>query len=59
MEELLKAMNEEANETGSSINQEKTKYLEINAKRNNINRNTHLKMGQQNFEIVQTLSSLA
>jgi hypothetical protein len=57
-EELLKAANEKANEVGSSINQEKTKYLEIKAKRNNVNRNTHLKMGQHNFEIVQTLSFL-
>jgi hypothetical protein len=57
-EELIKAMNEKANEMGSSINQEKTEYLEINAKRNHINRNRQLKMGQHNFEIEQTLSFL-
>jgi hypothetical protein len=32
LEELLKAVNEKTTEVGSSINQEKTKYLEINAK---------------------------
>jgi hypothetical protein len=36
MEELLKALNDKANEVGLSINQEKTKYLENNAKRSNI-----------------------
>jgi len=51
-------MSKKANEVGSSINQKKTKYLEINAKRNNKNTNTHLKMGQNNFEMVQNLSSL-
>jgi hypothetical protein len=30
MEELLRALNEKANEVGFSINQERTKYLEIN-----------------------------
>jgi hypothetical protein len=43
MEELLKALNENANEVGSSINQEKTQYLEICAKRSNKSRNTNLK----------------
>jgi len=33
LEELVKVMNEKANEVGSSINQETTKYLEINAKK--------------------------
>ena len=32
MEESLKALNENANEVGLSINQEKTKYLEIKTK---------------------------
>jgi hypothetical protein len=41
-----------------SINQEKTKYLEINAKRNSIDRNTNVKLGQHNFERVQTFSFL-
>jgi hypothetical protein len=36
MKELLKAVNEKSNKVGSIFNQEKTKYLEINAKRNNI-----------------------
>jgi len=54
MEELLKALKENANEVGLSINQEKTKYLEINVKRSNINRNTNVKMRQNNFERVQT-----
>jgi hypothetical protein len=58
MEELLKALNENANGVGLSINQDKTKYLEINVKRSNINRNTIVKMGQHNFERVQTFSFL-
>jgi hypothetical protein len=33
MEELLKTINENANELGLSINQEKTKYIEINAQK--------------------------
>jgi hypothetical protein len=44
MEELLKALNEKANEVWSRINQQKTQYLEISAKRSNINMNTRLKM---------------
>lgn len=47
MEELLKALNEKANEVGLSITQEKTKYLEHNAKRSNKIRNINAKMGQQ------------
>jgi hypothetical protein len=58
MEELLKALNEKANEVGLSINQEKTKYLETNAKRSNIISNINVKMGQHNFERVQTFSFL-
>jgi len=58
MEELLKALNEKANEVGLSINQEKTKYLENNAKRSNIIRNINVKMGQHNLERVQTFSFL-
>jgi len=54
MEELLKALKENANEVGLSINQEKTKYLENDVKRSNINRNTSVKMRQNNFERVQT-----
>jgi hypothetical protein len=57
MKELLKALNENAKEVGLSINQEKTKYLEINAKRSNINRNTNVNMEQHYFERVQTLVS--
>jgi hypothetical protein len=57
MEESLKALNENANEVGLSINQEKTKYLEIKTKRSNINRNTNAKMGQHYFERVQTFIS--
>ena len=56
MEELLKALNEKATEVGLSINQEKTKHLETNAKRSNIIRN--INMGQHNFERVQTFSFL-
>jgi hypothetical protein len=41
-----------------NINQEKTKYLEINAKRSIINRDTNVQMGQHNFERVQTFSFL-
>jgi hypothetical protein len=41
-----------------NINQEKTKYLEINAKRSNINRDTNVQMGQHNFGRVQTFSFL-
>ena len=58
MEELLKALNEKANEVGLSINQEKTKYLETNAKRSNIIRYINVKMGQHNFDRVQTFSFL-
>jgi len=54
MEKLLTALKENANEVGLSINQEKTKYLEINVKRSNINRNTNVKTRQNNFERVQT-----
>jgi hypothetical protein len=32
MEELLKALNKNTNEVGLSINQENTKYLEVNTK---------------------------
>jgi hypothetical protein len=52
MEELLKALNEKVNEVGSSINQGKTQYLEISVKRSNMNRNTNLKSGHHNFEIM-------
>jgi len=52
--ELFEALNENTNEVGLSINQETTKYLEINAQRSNINRNTNVKTGQHNFESVQT-----
>jgi hypothetical protein len=41
-----------------NTNQEKTKYLEINAKRSNINRDTNVQMGQHNFGRVQTFSFL-
>jgi len=41
-----------------SINQEKTKYLEINVKGSNINRNTNVKTEQNDFERVQTFSFL-
>lgn len=58
MEELLKALKENANEVRLSINQEITKYLVINVKRRNINRNTNVKMGQNNFERLQTYSFL-
>jgi hypothetical protein len=58
MEELFKALNEKINKAGLSINQEKTKYLETNAKRCNIIRNINVKMGQRNFERVQTFSFL-
>jgi len=58
MEELLKALKEDTNEVGLSINQEKTKYLEINVKRSHINSNTNVKMGQNDFEKVQTFSFL-
>jgi len=58
MVELLKALNWKANEVGFSINQEKTKYLKTNSKRSNINRNTKVKMGQPNFEIVQAVNFL-
>jgi len=40
VEESLGALNKNTNEVGLSINRETTKYLEINAKRSNINRNT-------------------
>jgi hypothetical protein len=33
MEELLKTLDENANELGLSINQEKTKYIETNAQK--------------------------
>jgi len=39
-------------------NQEKTKYLEINAKRSNKNKDMNVQMGQHNFEKVQTFSFL-
>jgi cell fate (sporulation/competence/biofilm development) regulator YlbF (YheA/YmcA/DUF963 family) len=58
MEESLKALNDNANEVGLSINQEKTKYSKIKTERRNINRNTNAKMGQHYFERVQTLSFL-
>jgi hypothetical protein len=58
LEELLKALKENANEVRLSINQEITKYLVINVKRRNINRNTNVKMGQNNFERLQTYSFL-
>jgi hypothetical protein len=58
MEELLKALNEKANEVGLNNGQEKTKYLETNAKRSNIIRNINVNMGQHNFERVQTFSFL-
>jgi hypothetical protein len=56
MEELLKALNENANEVGLGITQEKTKYdyLEINLKSSNINRDINVKMGPLYFERVQT-----
>jgi len=53
MEELLKA-----NEVGLCINQEKTKYLEPHAKRSNKIWNINVKMGQHNFQTVQTFSFL-
>jgi len=52
VEELLEALNENTNEVQLSINQETNKYLEINAKRSNINRNTAAKMGHHYFERV-------
>jgi len=55
MEESLKALNENANEVGLSINQEKTKYLKIKTNRSNIHRKSNAKMGQHYFERVQTL----
>jgi len=58
IKELLKSLKENSHEVVLSINQEKTKYLEINAKRSNINRNTNVKLGQHNFERVQTFSFL-
>jgi hypothetical protein len=58
MEEVLKSLEENANEVGLGINQEKTKYIEINVKRSNINRNTNVKMGQNDVEKVQTFSFL-
>jgi hypothetical protein len=42
MEELLQALNENTNEVGLIINQEKTKYLESNVKRSNVKRNTNI-----------------
>jgi hypothetical protein len=48
----------DTNEVELIINQEKTKYLEINAKRSSINRNTNVVLGQHNFERVQTISFL-
>jgi hypothetical protein len=41
-----------------NVNQEKTKYLETYAKKININRDMNVKMGQHNFERVQTFSLL-
>jgi hypothetical protein len=49
--------NENANELGLN-NQEKTKYLEINAKRSNKNKDMNVQMGQNNFEKVRTFSFL-
>ena len=49
MEDLLKAQNENANDVGLNINQEETKYLQINAKRSNIIRNKSVKIRQKNF----------
>jgi hypothetical protein len=54
----LKAQNENANDVGLNINQEETKYLQINAKRSNIIRNKSVKMRQKNFESVETFSFL-
>ena len=47
MEELLKSQNEKANDVELNINQEETKYLQINAKRSNIIRNKSVKMRQK------------
>jgi hypothetical protein len=58
MEELLKARNKNTNEVGLSINQENTKYLEVNTKRSNINRSKNVNIRQHNFERVQTFNFL-
>ena len=58
MEELLKALNKNANEVGLSINQENAKYLEVNTKRSNINRSKNVNIRQHNFERVQTCNFL-
>jgi hypothetical protein len=48
MEELLKALNKNANEVGLSINQENAKYLEVKTKRSNINRSKNVNIRQHN-----------
>jgi hypothetical protein len=58
IEELLKTLNEKENEVGLSINQKETKCSEINAKISNLSRNKNVKMGQHDFERVQTPSSI-
>ena len=58
MEELLKALNKNANEVGLSINQENTKYLEVNTKRSNINRSKNVNIRQRDYERVQTFNFL-
>jgi len=50
-------VNENANELGLN-NQEKTKYLEINAKRSNKNKDMNVQMRQHNFERLQTFGFL-
>jgi len=54
MEELLKALNRNAYEVGLSINQENTKYLDVNIKRSNISKNVNIR--QHNFERMQTFN---
>ena len=45
-------------DVGLSINQEKTKYLEIKTKRGNVDGNTNAKMGQYYFERVEIFNFL-
>jgi len=56
MEELLKVLNKNANEVWLSINQEHTKYLEVNIKRSNISKYVNIR--QHNFERMQTFNFL-
>ena len=58
MEGLLKALKKNANEVGLSINQESSKYLEVNTKRSNINRSKNVNIRQHNFERVQIFNFL-